>query len=325
MAKIILDFERKLSEIEAQIRDLKEREKLYGENHSVQIRVLEEEFEELAQKTYANLNRWQRVQLARHPDRPYTLDYIQQITDTWTELHGDRRFADDPAIVGGIAQIAETGVMIIGHQKGRNVKENMVRNFGMPQPEGYRKALRLMKLAEKYRKPVITFIDTPGAYPGLGAEERGQGEAIARNLFEMSRLSVPILSIVIGEGASGGALGIGVADRLVMLEHTWYSVITPEGCASILFRDASRAPQAAEAMKVTAQDLFDMGIADRVVPEPLGGAHRNPLKMAEILKDVILEELQKLKKFTQEELLEKRLDKYSRVGIYNESKTQREP
>jgi acetyl-CoA carboxylase carboxyl transferase subunit alpha len=201
----------------------------------------------------------------------------------------------------------------------------MVRNFGMPQPEGYRKALRLMKLAEKYRKPVITFIDTPGAYPGLGAEERGQGEAIARNLFEMSRLSVPILSIVIGEGASGGALGIGVADRLVMLEHTWYSVITPEGCASILFRDASRAPQAAEAMKVTAQDLFDMGIADRVVPEPLGGAHRNPLKMAEILKDVILEELQKLKKFTQEELLEKRLDKYSRVGIYNESKTQREP
>ncbi|BFN36544.1 acetyl-CoA carboxylase carboxyltransferase subunit alpha [Fidelibacter multiformis] len=325
MAKIILDFERELSEIEAQIRDLKEREKLYGENHSVQIRVLEKEFEELAQKTYANLNRWQRVQLARHPDRPYTLDYIQQITDTWTELHGDRRFADDPAIVGGIAQIAETGVMIIGHQKGRNVKENMVRNFGMPQPEGYRKALRLMKLAEKYHKPVITFIDTPGAYPGLGAEERGQGEAIARNLFEMSRLSVPILSIVIGEGASGGALGIGVADRLVMLEHTWYSVITPEGCASILFRDASRAPQAAEAMKVTAQDLFDMGIADRVVPEPLGGAHRNPLKMAEILKDVILEELHKLKEFTQDELLEKRLDKYSRVGIYDESKTQGEP
>jgi len=325
MAKIILDFERELSEIEAQIRDLKEREKLYAENYSTQIRILEKEFEELAQKTYANLNRWQRVQLARHPDRPYTLDYIQQITDTWTELHGDRRFADDPAIVGGIAQIAETGVMIIGHQKGRNVKENMVRNFGMPQPEGYRKALRLMKLAEKYRKPVITFIDTPGAYPGLGAEERGQGEAIARNLFEMSRLSVPILSIVIGEGASGGALGIGVADRLVMLEHTWYSVITPEGCASILFRDASRAPQAAEAMKVTAQDLFDMGIADRVVPEPLGGAHRNPLKMAEILKDVILEELHKLKEFTQEELLEKRLDKYSRVGIYDESKTLGEP
>ncbi|MDK2977177.1 MAG: acetyl-CoA carboxylase carboxyl transferase subunit alpha [Candidatus Marinimicrobia bacterium] len=325
MAKIILDFERELSEIEAQIRDLKEREKLYAENHSAQIRILEKEFEELAQKTYANLNRWQRVQLARHPDRPYTLDYIQLITDTWTELHGDRRFADDPAIVGGIAQIAETGVMIIGHQKGRNVKENMVRNFGMPQPEGYRKALRLMKLAEKYRKPVITFIDTPGAYPGLGAEERGQGEAIARNLFEMSTLSVPILSIVIGEGASGGALGIGVADRLVMLEHTWYSVITPEGCASILFRDASRAPQAAEAMKVTAQDLFDMGIADRVVPEPLGGAHRNPLKMAEILKDVILEELHTLKQFTQEELLKKRLDKYSQVGIYDESKTQGEP
>ncbi|MCD6235220.1 MAG: acetyl-CoA carboxylase carboxyltransferase subunit alpha [Candidatus Marinimicrobia bacterium] len=325
MAKIILDFERELSEIEAQIRDLKEREKLYGENYSTQIRVLEDEFEELAQKTYANLNRWQRVQLARHPDRPYTLDYIQHITDTWTELHGDRRYADDPAIVGGIAQIAETGVIIIGHQKGRNVKENMIRNFGMPQPEGYRKALRLMKLAEKYNKPVITFIDTPGAYPGLGAEERGQGEAIARNLFEMSRLSVPILSIVIGEGASGGALGIGVADRLVMLEHTWYSVITPEGCASILFRDASRAPLAAEAMKVTAQDLFDMGIADRVVPEPLGGAHRNPRKMAEILKDVILDELQQLKKFTREELLEKRLDKYSRVGIYDESKTQGEP
>ncbi len=325
MAKIILDFERELSEIEAQIRDLREREKLYGENHGVQIRVLEEEFEALANKTYANLNRWQRVQLARHPDRPYTLDYIRQITDTWTELHGDRRYADDPAIVGGIAQISEIGVMIIGHQKGRNVKENMLRNFGMPQPEGYRKALRLMQLAEKYQKPVITFIDTPGAYPGLGAEERGQGEAIARNLFEMSRLSVPILSIVIGEGASGGALGIGVADRLVMLEHTWYSVITPEGCASFLFRDATRASQAAEAMKVTAKDLLDMGIADRVVPEPLGGAHRNPLKMGEILKDVILEELHALKNYTQEELLNKRLEKYSRVGVYDETKTQGEP
>jgi acetyl-CoA carboxylase carboxyl transferase subunit alpha len=324
MAKIILDFERELSEIEAQIRDLREREKLYGENHGVQIRVLEEEFEALAKKTYANLNRWQRVQLARHPDRPYSLDYIEKITDTWTELHGDRRYADDPAIVGGIAQIAETGVLIIGHQKGRNVKENMIRNFGMPQPEGYRKALRLMQLAEKYHKPVITFIDTPGAYPGLGAEERGQGEAIARNLFEMSRLRVPILSIVIGEGASGGALGIGVADRLIMLEHTWYSVITPEGCASILFRDATRAPQAAEAMKVTARDLLDMGIADKVIPEPLGGAHRNPRKMAEILKDVILEELHELKKYTQEELLNKRLEKYSRIGFYDESKTQGE-
>ncbi|MDD3806994.1 MAG: acetyl-CoA carboxylase carboxyltransferase subunit alpha [Candidatus Marinimicrobia bacterium] len=318
MAKIILDFERELTEIEALIRDLKERENLYNENHQDQIHELEKEFESLAKKTYANLNRWQRVQLARHPDRPYTLDYIQQIADTWMELHGDRRFADDPAIVGGIAQIAETGVMIIGHQKGRNVKENMIRNFGMPQPEGYRKALRLMKLSEKFNKPIITFIDTPGAYPGLGAEERGQGEAIARNLFEMSRLRVPILSIVIGEGASGGALGIGVADRLVMLEHTWYSVITPEGCASILFRDATRAPQAAEAMKVTAQDLFDLGIADRVIQEPLGGAHRNPLKMAEILKRVILEELQLLKSFSLDELLEQRLNKYGQVGVYEE-------
>lgn len=318
MAKIILDFERELTEIEALIRDLKERENLYNENHQDQIHELEKEFESLAKKTYANLNRWQRVQLARHPDRPYTLDYIQQIADTWMELHGDRRFADDPAIVGGIAQIAETGVMIIGHQKGRNVKENMIRNFGMPQPEGYRKALRLMKLSEKFNKPIITFIDTPGAYPGLGAEERGQGEAIARNLFEMSRLRVPILSIVIGEGASGGALGIGVADRLVMLEHTWYSVITPEGCASILFRDATRAPQAAEAMKVTAQDLFDLGIADRVIQEPLGGAHRNPLKMAEILIRVILEELQLLKSFSLDELLEQRLNKYGQVGVYEE-------
>ncbi len=325
MAKIILDFERELSEIEAQIRDLREREKTFGENHGAQIRVLEEEFKALAKKTYANLNRWQRVQLARHPDRPYTLDYIDAITDTWTELHGDRRYADDPAIVGGIAQIAETGVMIIGHQKGRNVKENMIRNFGMPQPEGYRKALRLMQLAEKYKKPVITFIDTPGAYPGLGAEERGQGEAIARNLFEMSRLRVPVLSLVIGEGASGGALGLGVADRLVMLEHTWYSVITPEGCASILFRDAGKAPLAAEAMKVTAQDLFDMGIADRVIPEPLGGAHRNPRKMAEIIKEASLEELEELKKYSQEELLNKRLEKYGRIGFYDESKTQGEP
>jgi acetyl-CoA carboxylase carboxyl transferase subunit alpha len=322
MAKIILDFEKELSVIEAQIRDLREREKIYGENHNAQIHILELEFDELVKKTYANLNRWQRVQLARHPDRPYTLDYINRITDSWTELHGDRRFADDPAIVAGIAQIAETGVVIIGHQKGRNVKENMVRNFGMPQPEGYRKALRIMKLAEKFHKPIITFIDTPGAYPGLGAEERGQGEAIARNLFEMSRLRVPILNIVIGEGASGGALGIGVGDRLIMLEHTWYSVITPEGCASILFRDAGRASQAAEAMKVTAKDLFDMGIADKVIPEPLGGAHRNPEEMAAVLKDVILEELAGLQALTIEELVNRRLDKYSQIGFYDETKTQ---
>jgi len=324
MAKIILDFEKELSEIEAQIRDFREREKIYGENHNAQIHILELEFDELVKKTYANLNRWQRVQLARHPDRPYTLDYIERITDSWTELHGDRRFADDPAIVAGIAQIAETGVVIIGHQKGRNVKENMIRNFGMPQPEGYRKALRIMKLAEKFNKPVITFIDTPGAYPGLGAEERGQGEAIARNLFEMSRLKVPILTLVIGEGASGGALGIGVGDRLIMLEHTWYSVITPEGCASILFRDAARAPQAAEAMKVTAKDLFDMGIADNVITEPRGGAHRNPEKMAAVLKDVILDELADLRKLTIEELLDRRLEKYSRIGFYDETKTQGE-
>jgi len=324
MAKIILDFEKELTEIEAQIQDLREREKIYGENHNAQIRVLEKEFDELVKKTYANLNRWQRVQLARHPDRPYTLDYIDKITDSWTELHGDRRFADDPAIVAGIAQIAETGVVIIGHQKGRNVKENMIRNFGMPQPEGYRKALRVMKLAEKFNKPVITFIDTPGAYPGLGAEERGQGEAIARNLFEMSRLKVPILTVVIGEGASGGALGIGVGDRLIMLEHTWYSVITPEGCASILFRDASRAPQAAEAMKVTAKDLYEMGIADKVIPEPPGGAHRNPDEMAAVLKEIILEELAELKKLSPEQLSDHRLEKYSRIGFYDETKTQGE-
>jgi len=255
------------------------------------------------------------VQLARHADRPYTMDYIQLMTKDFVELHGDRTFKDDKAIVGGLARIEDQPVMIIGHQKGRDTKSNLYRNFGMPNPEGYRKALRLMKLAEKFGRPVITLLDTPGAFPGLEAEERGQAEAIARNLLEMARLRVPIVVAIIGEGASGGALGLGIGDRILMLEYAWYSVISPESCSSILWRSWNYKEQAAEALQLTAPDLLKQGIVDVIIPEPLGGAHRDHVQMGTILKDMLLEELKHLKKIKPDKLVERRIEKFSKMGV----------
>ncbi|MFH1754747.1 MAG: acetyl-CoA carboxylase carboxyltransferase subunit alpha, partial [Candidatus Latescibacterota bacterium] len=261
---------------------------------------------------------WQQVQLARHPLRPYTLDYIKEISEEFVELHGDRNFADDASIVGGLMMLDDKRVMIIGHQKGRNTKENIHRNFAMPHPEGYRKALRLMKLAEKFRIPVVTLIDTPGAYPGLGAEERGQFEAIARNLKEMAGLGVPILSVVIGEGGSGGALALGVTDRILMLQYSIYAVISPEGCAAILWKDQEKVKDAADALKLTAKHLLDMGIIDKVISEPDGGAHRDLKAMAAELKRVIYEELDYLERIEPDKLIERRRKKYQAIGFYKE-------
>jgi acetyl-CoA carboxylase carboxyl transferase subunit alpha len=283
-----------------------------------EITTLEKKVSQLRENIFSNLTRWQRVQLARHPERPYTLDYIGMMTTGFIELHGDRLFGDDKSIVGGFAKLEDQTVMIIGHQKGRDTKSNLFRNFGMPQPEGYRKALRLMKLAVKFGKPIITLLDTPGAYPGIEAEERGQAEAIARNLFEMSHLPVPIVVVVIGEGASGGALGIGLGDRILMLENTWYSVIAPESCSSILWRSWEYKEQAAEALRLTARDLLEQKIIDRIVPEPPGGAHRNPQQAATILKDTLIEELRPLKKLKPEKLIERRIEKFSVMGAWNE-------
>jgi acetyl-CoA carboxylase carboxyl transferase subunit alpha len=283
-----------------------------------EITTLEKKVSQLRENIFSNLTRWQRVQLARHPERPYTLDYIGMMTTGFIELHGDRLFGDDKSIVGGFAKLEDQTVMLIGHQKGRDTKSNLFRNFGMPQPEGYRKALRLMKLAVKFGKPIITLLDTPGAYPGIEAEERGQAEAIARNLFEMSHLPVPIVVVVIGEGASGGALGIGLGDRILMLENTWYSVIAPESCSSILWRSWEYKEQAAEALRLTARDLLEQKIIDRIVPEPPGGAHRNPQQAATILKDTLIEELRPLKKLKPEKLIERRIEKFSVMGAWNE-------
>ena len=269
MAKHYLDFEKPIQEFEEKIIKL---QSLDNDSANVlELERLTNRRDKKIDEIYGNLNRWQRVQLARHPERPYSLDYVGGIVDEFVELHGDRAYADDKAIIGGIGKINERSVLFIGQQKGRNTKDNLYRNFGMMRPEGYRKALRLMHLADKFSLPIISLIDTPGAYPGLGAEERGQGEAIAKNLIEMAKLNVPILAIVIGEGASGGALGIGLCDRLIMLENTWYSVISPEGCASILWHDAMKASDAADAMKVTPEDLKDIGICDRIIEEPTGG------------------------------------------------------
>jgi acetyl-CoA carboxylase carboxyl transferase subunit alpha len=272
----------------------------------------------LKDNLYKDLTRWQRVQLARHPDRPFTFDYIYEMTSNFIELHGDRNYKDDKAIVGGFAKLDEYKVLIIGHQKGRDTKSNLYRNFGMANPEGYRKALRMMKLAEKFNKPVITLIDTPGAYPGLGAEERGQAEAIAKNLFEMSRLRVPIIVAIIGEGASGGALGIGLGDRILMLENCWYSVISPESCSSILWRSWDYKEQAAEALKLTAPDLLEQGLVDRIVPEPAGGAHTNHKEAAAILKSILKEELSQLVKIKPDKLVESRREKFGKMGEFVE-------
>ena len=317
MARYYLDFEKPIEELEEKILKLQSIED--DQDLSAELVKLIDRRDNKLREIYSNLSRWQRVQLARHPERPFSLDYIEAITTEFVELHGDRSFADDTALVGGIGKIDDQSVILIGQQKGRNTKDNLYRNFGMMRPEGYRKALRLMKLGEKFNIPIVALVDTPGAYPGIGAEERGQGEAIARNLMEMAKLNVPILATVIGEGASGGALGIAICDRLVMLENTWYSVISPEGCASILWHDAKRAPDAADAMKVTPVDLKEIGICDRIVVETVGGAHRKPDTMTAILKNVILEELNLIKKDNQDaSFLESRIQRYEKMGIYQD-------
>jgi len=314
MNKTILDFEKPVYELEQKLEELRR----YADHPDIasEIVKISKRVNQLQQGIFSSLTRWQRVQLARHPDRPYTLDYIGLMTKGFVELHGDRLFRDDKAIVGGFAWLDSHAVMIVGHQKGRDTKSNLYRNFGMPNPEGYRKALRLMKLAEKFNRPVVTMLDTPGAYPGLEAEERGQAEAIARNLLEMSRLRVPIIVVIIGEGASGGALGIGLGDRILMLENTWYSVISPESCSSILWRSWDYKEQAAEALQLTAPDLKKQGIIDAIVPEPPGGAHRDPERMAQILKEVLLNELKSLGKLKPEKLVEKRIEKFSKMGSW---------
>jgi acetyl-CoA carboxylase carboxyl transferase subunit alpha len=315
MAKQTLDFEKPILELEQKMEEMRR----YADNPDIaaELAKIEKRVGQLQQSIFSNLTRWQRVQLARHPDRPYTLDYIHLMTKDFIELHGDRAYRDDHAIVGGFATLDAQTVLILGQQKGRDTKSNIFRNFGMPNPEGYRKALRLMKLAEKFKRPVVTLLDTPGAFPGLEAEERGQAEAIARNLLEMARLKVPIIIVIIGEGASGGALGIGVGDRVLMLENAWYSVISPESCSSILWRSWNYKEQAAEALQLTAEDLKKQGIIDVIVPEPPGGAHRSPEKMAEILKAMILGELKPLLKMKPDRLVERRIEKFSGMGVWS--------
>jgi acetyl-CoA carboxylase carboxyl transferase subunit alpha len=316
--RIILDFEKPVIELQKKINEMESYAAESGVDLTDDINRLRKKADALRKDIYSKLTPWQRVQLARHLDRPFTLDYIKRICSEFIELHGDRAYADDPAMICGIGQIDEYRVAIIGQQKGRDVKENLYRNFGMPNPEGYRKALRVMKMAAKFNMPVLTFIDTPGAYPGVGAEERGQAEAIARNLLEMSHLPVPIICSVIGEGASGGALGIGVGDVLLMLENCWYSVISPEGCAAILWKDNSKAPIAAEAMKLTAPDLKALNIIDKIVPEPPGGAHWDHDAAAELLKKALLTELKRLTKISPNKLVEKRIEKYAAIGAWEE-------
>jgi acetyl-CoA carboxylase carboxyl transferase subunit alpha len=311
-----LEFEKPLREIEEKIEKLASSG---GGKAGVQdeIRKLRMKLAQLEHELYGKLTPWQRTQLARHPQRPSTLDYISEMFRDFLEFHGDRSFGDDRAIVGGFARFNDRSVMVIGHQKGKTLKERMQRNFGMPNPEGYRKALRLMKMAEKFGRPIVTFIDTPGAYPGIGAEERGQAEAIARNLYAMSRLTVPIISIVIGEGGSGGALALGVSDRILMLEHGVYSVISPEGCAAILWDDPAKVPDAAAALKMTAQDLVNVEIVDEVIPEPLGGAHREPQAVTDRVAKALTNQLFQLTDLPLHQLLAQRDQKYRRMGAVN--------
>ncbi len=284
-----------------------------------EIAALEERLRRLQQRTYANLTAWQRTQLARHPKRPHTADFFRLLLEEFIELHGDRLYGDDKAIIGGLARFEGQAVVVIGHQKGRDTRDKLARNFGMPHPEGYRKALRLMKLAEKFAKPVITFIDTPGAYPGLGAEERGQAEAIARNLREMSALRTPVIAVVTGEGGSGGALAIGVADRVLMLQYAIYSVISPEGCAAILWGDATKGPEAAELLRITAPDLQRLGVIDGIVPEPVGGAHRNWEDTAAAVRQALRDHLWELRSKEADELVRDRYQKFRRIGVFEES------
>ena len=311
-----LDFEQPLLDIENRIAALQADDN--ASKAREEIAKLEERLARLRQRTYAGLTAWQRTQLARHPKRPHTRDFIKLLFEDFVELHGDRLYGDDAAVVGGLARFEDQGVVVIGHQKGRDTREKIARNFGMPHPEGYRKALRLMHLAQKFAKPVVTFIDTPGAYPGLGAEERGQAEAIARNLREMAALRTPILSIVTGEGGSGGALAIGMGNRVLMLEYAIYSVISPEGCAAILWGDAAKAPEAAESMRITAPDLQRLGVIDAIVPEPVGGAHRDWEGTAGHLREALRENLRELGQQSGDDLVAGRYEKFRRIGAFEE-------
>lgn len=313
MKKHYLPFEKPLKDLDFEIEKL-----TISEPDSEKLNELIKERKELEKNIFSELSPWETVQLARHPNRPYTLDYINAWCDNFTELHGDKAFADDNAVIAGIGMIDDTKVAIIGQQKGRNTKDNIFRNFGMMKPEGYRKALRVMKLAEKFKLPIVTLIDTPGADPGIGAEERGQGYAIANNLFEMASINTQILSVVIGEGASGGALGIGLCDKMIMLEHTWFSVISPEGCASILWKDSTKAPEAAESLKLTPKDLMEHNICNMIVYEPSGGAHRHFDLTASTLKETILNEINDLKKSVYKDFLENRVARYDKLGTFRE-------
>ena len=313
-----LDFEKPIVELERKIEEMRALNRSGNLSATEEIEKLQAKANQLKTEIFSKLGSWERVQLARHPRRPYTLDYISRISTNFVELHGDKRFADDPAIVAGLGQISDVKAAVIGQQKGRSTKENIYRNFGSPNPEGYRKAIRIMELAAKFDRPILTLIDTPGAYPGLGAEERGQAEAIAHNLFVMSQLPVPIVAVVIGEGGSGGALALGVADRVMMLENSIYSVISPEGCASILYRDAAKNKLAAEAMKITSKDLYELKLIDAVIPEPVGGAHTDYDGAARLLKAKVLEAFDELSRKSPDELIDDRREKFRRMGYWQE-------
>ena len=311
-----MDFEKPLRELERQIREIELFAKEKEIDMSEEIARLQAKQEALKKKIYNELTRWQKVQIARHPKRPTFLEYVSMIFTDFLELHGDRLFRDDPAMIGGLAYLDGIPVTVVGQQKGRDTKENIYRNFGMPHPEGYRKAIRLMKQAAKFKRPIITLIDVVGAYPGIEAEERGQGEAVARSIMEMAALETPIIAVITGEGGSGGALGIGVGDRILMLEHAYYSVIPPEGCASILWKNAAAAPQAVEALKVTAQDLLELQVIDEIIPEPLGGAHHDPEKTAQSIKEALIRYLPPLLECPTERLLAERYEKYRKIGVF---------
>jgi len=313
-----LDFEKPISELERKIEELKSFTSDKKIDLNSEIKKLEAKLSRLRKKTYGNLNAWQRVQIARHPARPYTQDYINMLMKDFVELRGDRLFADDQAIIGGVAELDGKKIMVIGHQKGRDTKENLKRNFGCAHPEGYRKALRLMQMAEKFNLPIVTLIDTPGAYPGVDAEERGQAQAIATNLEKVIDLAVPIVAIVIGEGGSGGAIGLGVGDKVCLLENAYYSVISPEGCASILWRNSAKAPDAAETLKLTAKDLLNLGIIDEIIPEPVGGAHKDAEKAAKNIREVLERILEELSQIPKERLLKLRYEKFRKIGIFEE-------
>lgn len=315
MNRIFLEFEKPIVELQRKIEDLKMLQQEGIADFEDEIASLEKKLNTLQDEIYGNLTRWQRVQLARHPARPYFLDYVKYMTDDFFEIHGDGCFRDDPAIICGLASIKGKAVVLIGQEKGRSTKEKIKRNFGMVHPEGYRKALKVARFAAKFEKPIVSLVDTPGAYPGIGAEERGQAQAIAVNIREFAYLPTPMIIIITGEGGSGGALGIGIGDVVVIMQYAYYSVISPEGCASILWRDASKAPEAAEALKITAQDLIELGVVDKIIPEPSGGAHRNPEEAAYILRDFILDEVDRLSKIPVKELVKRRIEKFQSMGV----------